>query len=112
MNGYYTSSNAHLQIEILRDMWNWQGAMVPDWGANQEFSMSLGTTISQENAENIESKFRSAASQGIMTIEDLDAAARTTLYAYGVSGYLNLVQIDEIGYAKEEPGRTEPIRFE
>lgn len=112
MNGYYTSSNAHLQIEILRDMWNWQGAMVPDWGANQEFSMSLGTTISQENAENIESKFRSAASQGIMTIEDLDAAARTTLYAYGVSGYLNLVQIDENGYAKEEPGRTEPIRFE
>ncbi len=112
LNGFYTSSNSYLQIEVLRDMWNWQGAMVPDWGANKEFSMSLGTTISQDNAESIESSFRSAASQGIMTIEDLDAAARTTLYAYGVSGYLNLVEIDENGYAKEEPGRTEPIRFE
>ncbi len=112
LNGFYTSSNSYLQIEVLRDMWNWQGAMVPDWGANKEFSMSLGTTISQENAENIEAKFRSAASQGIMTIEDLNAAARTTLYAYGVSGYLNLVEIDENGYAKEEPGRTQPIRFE
>lgn len=112
LNGYYVSSNSYLQIDVLRDMWNWEGAMVPDWGANKEFSMSLGTTISQDNAESIESNFRSAASQGIVTIETLDAAARTTLYAYGVSGYLNLVEIDENGYAKEEPGRTEPIRFE
>lgn len=112
LNGYYTSSNSYLQIDVLRDMWNWQGAMVPDWGANQEFSMSLGTTISQSNAESVESSFRSAASQGILTIEDLNEAARTTLYAYGVSGYLNLVEIDENGYAKEEPGRTEPIKFE
>ncbi len=112
LNGFYTSSNSYLQIDVLRDMWNWQGAMVPDWGANQEFSMSLGTTISQDNAESVEAAFRSAVSQGILTIEDLDAAARTTLYAYGVSGYLNLVEIDENGYAKEEPGRTEPIKFE
>lgn len=112
LNGYYVSSNTELQINILRNMWNFKGAMVPDWGADREdFSLPLGTTISQNNAETIDAKFRSAASQGIMTMEELDEKVSETLYAYGVSGYLNLVELDENGYAKEEPGRTEPITF-
>lgn len=113
LNGYYVSSNTELQINILRNMWNFKGAMVPDWGADREaYSMPLGTTISQNNAQTIDPLFRSAVSQGIMTMDDLNEKVSETLYAYGVSGYLNLVELDENGYAKEEPGRTEPIRFE
>ncbi|MCD8023802.1 MAG: twin-arginine translocation signal domain-containing protein, partial [Lachnospiraceae bacterium] len=113
LNGYYVSSNKELQIEILRNMWDWGGAMVPDWGADkEEFSLPLGTTISQSNAATIDAGIRSAASQGSMTMDELNECVSRSLYALGVSGYLNLVELDGNGYVKEEPGRTDPIRFE
>ncbi len=111
--GYYVSSNEYLQIHTLRDMWNWEGAMVPDWGANKEFSLSLGTDIFQENAASVKNNVLTYMAAGIVDMDMVDAAARRALYAYGVSGFLNLVEVDPAtGLCKEEPGRTEPIRNE
>lgn len=114
LNGFYTSSNLYLQIGVLRNMWNWKGAMVPDWGADKEsFSMLTGSTLLQGNAESIGKNIRSAVYQGLMDMEDVDFFVSTVLYAYGVSGFLELVQIDpNTGLAMEEPGRTAPIEFQ
>lgn len=112
LNGYYTSSNYQLQVNILRNMWGWTGAMVPDWGANQEFSLMLGTDISQESASTIRQRILAAIKLGNLTWNRVDRAVRNALYAYGVSGYLNLVEIDEdTGLAKEDPDQTR-IQFE
>ena len=113
LNGLYTSSNKYLQLGVLRNMWNYQGAMVPDWGADKEsFSMLTGSTILQGDGPSIDRLVRSAVSQKLMTMDDVDNFVSTALYAYGVAGFLNLVQIDpETGLAMEEPGRTEPIVY-
>lgn len=112
LNGYYVSSNYHLQVEILRDMWNWEGSMVPDWGADkEEISMILGTDISQSRAGNIDKAFRSAVAQGYLTMDDLDTAARHALYSLGVSGYLNQVELDGKGYVKQDTSRAVKDEF-
>lgn len=112
LNGYYVSSNYYLQVEVLRDMWNWEGSMVPDWGADkEEISMILGTDISQSSAGNIDKAFRSAVAQGYLTMEDLDTAARHALYSLGVSGYLNQVELDGKGYVKQDTSRAVKDEF-
>lgn len=112
MNGYYVSSNYHLQVEILRDMWNWEGSMVPDWGADkEELSMILGTDISQSGAGSIDKAFRSAVAQGYLTMDDLDTAARHALYSLGVAGYLNQVELDGKGYVKQDTSRAVKDEF-
>lgn len=111
LNGYYTSSNYQLQVNILRNMWGWTGAMVPDWGANQEFSLMLGTDIAQDNAATIKQRVLAAIKLGNLTWARVDRAVENALYAYGVSGYLNLVEVDEdTGLAKEDPTQ-ERIQF-
>lgn len=103
LNGYYTSSNYQLQVNILRSMWGWTGAMVPDWGANQEFSLMLGTDIAQDNAATIKQRVLAAIKLGNLTWERVNRAVENALYAYGVSGYLKMVEIDEeTGLAKED----------
>ena len=112
LNGYYVSSNYHLQVEILRDMWNWEGSMVPDWGADkEEISMILGTDISQSGAGSIDRAFRSAVAQGYLTMDDLNTAARHALYSLGVSGYLNQVELDGKGYVKQDTSRAVKDEF-
>ena len=110
--GYYVSSNAYIQRYTLRDLWNWEGAMVPDWGANKEFSLPLGTDISQSNAQSVKNDTLLYMSLGLTNMDRVNEAARNALYAYGVAGYLNLVQInEETGLCLTETGRTNPIRM-
>lgn len=107
LNGYYTSSNYQMQVNTLRNMWNWGGAMVPDWGANKEFSLMLGTDISQDNYSSVYSSIVKALAAGNLTLKRVDTAVEKALYAYGVAGYLNLVEIDEAtGLAKEDASRN------
>ena len=111
--GYYVSSNSYLQIDTLRGMWKWEGAMCPDWGANKEFSLSLGTDLFQDSFDSVKNNVMTYMSAGIVDMDMVDDAARRVLYAYGVSGFLNLVEIDpETGLCLEETGRTEPVRNE
>lgn len=38
VNGTYANENAHLLQEILRDTWGFDGFVVSDWGANNDFT--------------------------------------------------------------------------
>ena len=38
INGVYANENAHLLQEILRDTWGFDGFVVSDWGANNDFT--------------------------------------------------------------------------
>ena len=107
LNGYYTASNYYQQVETLRNMWGWKGAMVPDWGSNQEFSMMLGTDVSQDSYSNLRSKILRAIGYGNLTWERVDEAVAHSLYSFGVGGFLNLVEIDPLsGLAKEDTARS------
>jgi len=112
VNGVFASANEYLQLEILRDMWNFKGFTITDWGGNDGFTLNKGTDIEMPNVnsnsqENAEAKIAS----GEITQEIIDEAVSHVLYAYAKAGYLGLVEIDENGYVKEEAGRTEPIKL-
>ena len=40
-NGEYCCNNKHLLVDILRDMWNYQGVVVSDWGGVQETEATI-----------------------------------------------------------------------
>ncbi|MDY3766944.1 MAG: glycoside hydrolase family 3 C-terminal domain-containing protein [Lachnospiraceae bacterium] len=112
VNGTFASSNEYLQLDVLREMWNYKGFTITDWGGNDGFTLNKGTDIEMPNVnsnsqENAEAKIAS----GEITQETIDEAVSHVLYAYAKAGYLGLVQIDENGYAKEEAGRTETIKL-
>lgn len=112
INGTFASSNEYLQLDVLRDMWKFKGFTITDWGGNDGFTLNKGTDIEMPNVnsnsqENAEAKIAS----GEITQETIDEAVSHVLYAYAKAGYLGLVEIDENGYAKEEAGRTEPIKL-
>ena len=113
VNGTFASANEYLQLDVLRDMWNYKGFTITDWGGNDGFTLNKGTDIEMPNSnsnnqENAEAKIAS----GEITQETVDEAVHHVLYAYAKAGYLGLVQLDENGNALEEEGRTEPIKLE
>ena len=40
-NGSYASANEYAQKTVLRDMWNYKGYMMSDWGANHALTTTL-----------------------------------------------------------------------
>ena len=40
-NGFYASANEYAQKTVLRDMWNYRGYMMSDWGANHALTATL-----------------------------------------------------------------------
>lgn len=113
INGTFASANEYLQLDVLRNMWNYKGFTITDWGGNDGFTLNKGTdiempNINSNNQENSEAKIAS----GEITQETVDEAVHHVLYAYAKAGYLGLVQLDANGNALEEEGRTEPIKLE
>ncbi len=112
LNGIFAASNEYMQIEVARDMWNWKGAFVTDAGGNVEMSVGLGTDQEMAQNYNTEDNVRAYLDAGLITMDDIDLMCYHSLYALGVVGYLNLVEIDpDTGLAKDEPGRIEPIKL-
>lgn len=112
VNGAFASSNEYLQLDVLREMWNFKGFTITDWGGNDGFTLDKGTDIEMPNVnsnsqENAEAKIAS----GEITQETIDEAVAHVLYAYAKTGYLGLVELDENGNVKEEVGRTETIKL-
>ena len=48
INGVYASQNNHLQNEILKDEWGFQGAVVSDWAANHTIFESVASGLDLE----------------------------------------------------------------
>lgn len=110
INGAYASANEYAQKTVLRDMWNYKGYMMSDWGANHALTTGKGMDMEMPNgAYNSNERIKLGIEKGRITWDDVENAAYHVLYGFGMVGYLSLVKLDENGVPLEEPGRTEPI---
>ena len=111
-NGAYSSANSYGQKEVMRDMWNFKGYMMSDWGANHALTTGKGMDMEMPNGTyNSNERLELGMKKGRITWEDVTAAASHVLYGMGLAGYLSYVELDENGKVKVEEGRTEPIRM-
>ncbi len=111
-NGAYASANEYAQKTVLRDMWNYKGYMMSDWGANHALTTGKGMDMEMpQGAYNSSQRIQKGIEKGRLTWDDVDAAAAHVLYGFGMAGYLSLVQLDDRGSVLSEAHRTEPIRM-
>lgn len=111
-NGAYSSANEYSQKTVLRDLWNYKGYMMSDWGANHALTTGKGMDMEMpQGIYNSNERLLLGIQKGRIGWEDIRAAAGHVLYGMGMAGYLSLVELDEAGQVKVEEGRTEPIRM-
>ena len=111
-NGAYASANEYAQKTVMRDMWNYKGYMMSDWGANHALTTGKGMDMEMPNGTyNANERLLLGIKKGRITWSDVENAARHVLYGMGMAGYLSYVQLDEEGKVLVEEGRTEPIRM-
>jgi beta-glucosidase-like glycosyl hydrolase len=117
INGTYASANKYTQVDVMRGMWNYKGATMTDWGGNHEFTLDKGTDLEMDRPTyntqaNLEKNYPDPEARA----QVLNTAIGHTLYALGHAGYLALVEAyegaDGKTYAKQEPGRTAPIKIQ
>ena len=82
VNGTYTNENRHLLIDILRDDWGFDGAVVTDWGGSNDHALGVknGSTLEMPapgNGSVLELK--KAVEEGIVSEADVDARVREML---------------------------------
>lgn len=111
-NGAYASANEYMQKTVLRDMWNYKGYMMSDWGSNHALTVHKGMDMEMpDGVYNSNERLHLALKKGRLTQQDIEDAAGHVLYGFGMAGYLSLVELDEAGNVLAEEGRTEPIRM-
>lgn len=111
-NGAYASANEYTQKTVLRDIWNYKGYMMSDWGSNHALTTHKGMDMEMPHGVyNSNERLRLALKKGRLTERDIEDAARHVLYGFGMVGYLSLVELDDDGNVAVEEGRTEPIRM-
>lgn len=111
-NGAYASANEYAQKTVLRDMWNYKGYMMSDWGANHSLTTGKGMDVEMPTGTyNSSERILRGIEKGRLTWDDVENAARHVLYGLGMAGYLSLVQLNPDGTIQIENGRTEPIRM-
>lgn len=112
INGDYASASEYGQKTVLRDMWNYKGYMMSDWGANHALTIGKGMDMEMPNgAYNSNERLELGITKGRITWDDVETAAYHVLYGIGMVGFLSLVQLDENGQPLEEAGRIDPIRM-
>ena len=111
-NGAYASANEYMQKTVLRDMWQYKGYMMSDWGSNHALTVHKGMDMEMpDGVYNSNERLHLALKKGRITEKDIEEAACHVLYGFGLAGYLSLVELDENGCVMVEEGRTEPIRM-
>lgn len=111
-NGTYASANEYAQKTVLRDMWNYKGYIMSDWGANHALTVGKGLDVEMPNgAYNSDERILKGIAKGRITWDDVNTAAGHVLYGMGMAGYLSLVQLDERGNVIAEDARAEPIHI-
>lgn len=113
VNGSFVSANRELLQGILREQWGFAGSVMSDWGSVHEFCLDKGVDLEMpfpafHGAQRVKKWLES----GTLSPEALDAALRRILTGMASIGLLGLVELDETGEVREEPGRTAPIEME
>ena len=113
VNGKYCSANKALLTDILRDQWGFRGSVMSDWGSVHQFTLDTGMDMEMpypafNSPDRIEKNIR----RGRLDAARIDEAVRRVLWGMSTVGLLGLVQLDEDGEVREEPGRVQPIQME
>ena len=98
--GPQAALDSYMLKDVLRDMYDYQGITMTDWGGNTGFSGFLGTSLETGTiSRNTQSAFEQAMGRGEGTLEDVKMNAFYNLKATGHIGYLGLVKLGPNGVA-------------
>jgi beta-glucosidase len=78
LNGDYASESSYLLQEVLRKQWNYDGAVVSDWGAVQDKIKSIknGMNADMPGPSAFEEEVKNALDKGTLTESELDASLK------------------------------------
>ena len=112
-NGQQACADSYVLQKVFRELWDWKGIVLTDWGGNYQFTADKGVTMEtpSDSYNNLEAVKR-ALTEGTMTEADIDEAVGQNLYAMGKIGYLGLVQISRDGTAAADPNAVEAIEMD
>lgn len=84
VNGHYTAESEELLIDILRNKWDYQGAVMSDWNAvqNKIKSIKNGMNVEMPGRSEFEQDVHEALADGSLTEDDLDQALQPLLTVY------------------------------
>ena len=113
VNGKQSTASRELNIDIMRDQWGFKGSLMADWGSVHEFTLNKGMDLEMPySAWNNSTRILKNIARGRITWDEVDDAVRHILYGFASAGLLGLVELDENGEVKEDPGRKAPIQME
>ncbi len=112
INEAYMSANATLLEGVLRDQWGFKGSVMSDWGSVHEFTLNKGMDIEMPYpAFNDRGRIFKNIRRGRYDWDRIDESVRRVLYGMSTIGLLGLVELDEEGKVKEDPGHVHPIEM-
>jgi beta-glucosidase len=78
LNGDYASESSYLLKDVLRDQWNYNGAVVSDWGAVQDKVKSIknGMNVEMPGPSSFEDEVKKALASGDLSEETLDESLK------------------------------------
>ncbi len=81
VNSIYCSENKYLLTDVLKNEWNYDGAVISDWGAVQDICKSVmaGLDLQMPQNRNIVQQIKSGIDEGAVTIEAIDNAVERVL---------------------------------
>ncbi len=100
VNGVPDCEDSYLLQDVLRNMWNYMGVVITDWGGNYDFTTDDGVTIETPNSSrNSPEVLQEALDNGLITWDYIDQQVTYILQALAECGYLNLVYVGRQGVA-------------
>ena len=78
LNGHYASESSYLLQEVLRKRWEYEGAVVSDWGAVQDKVKSIknGMNMEMPGPSSFEDDVKKALENNILSEETLDVSLK------------------------------------